>query len=165
MVSACAWLVAAFVSIQQSPQRGVIALFVGGVLIHPVSKVVTKLLGRSARHAPGNPMAKLAMQTTVWLIACLPLAYVVSEYRINWFFPAMLLVIAGRYMVFSSIFGSSTFWACGSALIATAYVLYATAAAPQTGALAGAALEALFSATLFARSRLPRASVATDLAP
>lgn len=155
LVSSTAWLTAALIAIHQSPQRAVIALFIGGILIHPVSMVLTKLLGRSSRHSPGNPLGLLALETTLWLIACLPLAYVVSKFRIEWFFPAMLLVIAGRYFVFASVFGSRIFWACGAALVAAAYVLVKLQAPPEVGAFAGAAIEALFSATIFARSRLP----------
>jgi hypothetical protein len=153
LVSAMAWLTAGFISIHQSPQRAVVALFIGGVLIHPVSTVVTKLLGRSARHSSGNPLGRLAFETTIWMIACLPLAYVVSRFRIEWFFPAMLLVIGGRYLVFASMFGSRIFWACGAALMAAAYALVKLHAGPATGAFTGASIEAVFSAVIFARSR------------
>jgi hypothetical protein len=155
LVSSIAWFTAALVAAHQSPQRAVVALFVGGILIHPISTVLTKLLGRSARHSPANPLARLVFETTVWLIACLPLAYVVSRFRIEWFFPAMMLVIAGRYTVFSSVFGSRIFWVCGAALMAAAYALVKLNATPEVGALTGASIEALFSAALFARSRMP----------
>jgi hypothetical protein len=156
LVSAAVWLIAALVTIRQSPQHAVIALFVGGMLIHPVSLVLTKLLGRSAKHSPGNPLGRLALETTIWLIASLPLAYVVSLFRIEWFFPSMLLVIGGRYLVFSSLFGSRAFWACGAALLAAAFVLVRLQAAPVMGALTGALIEALFAAVIFARSRAGR---------
>jgi hypothetical protein len=155
LVSSIAWLTAALVAVHQSPQRAVIALFVGGILIHPISTLLTKFLGRSAKHSPGNPLGRLAFETTIWLIASLPLAYVVSRFRIEWFFPAMLLVIAGRYTVFSTVFGSRIFWVCGAALMAAAYVLFKLNATPEVGALTGASIEALFSATIFARSRMP----------
>src|SRR4051794_24145551 len=78
LVSAVVWLASGLASLYSSNQRAVLILFVGGMLIHPVSTVVTRALGRSARHAAGNPLGRLAQETTAWLILCLPLAFVVS---------------------------------------------------------------------------------------
>ena len=158
LASALAWLAAGLTSVYGSPQRAVVALFVGGMLIHPVSIVLTKALGRSAKHSAGNPLGRLAMETTVWLILCLPLAYVVSQFRIAWFFPAMLLVIAGRYTVFASVFGLRIFWVCAAALAAAAYGLVKLGADPTAGAFTGAAIETLFASILFSRSRWRRAA-------
>jgi len=105
LVSAAAWFAAGLASVYWSNQQAVWVLFVGGMLIHPVSRLITRALGRSAKHAPGNPLGRLAQETTVWLILCLPLAFVVSQFMIEWFFPAMLFVIAGRYTVFATMFG------------------------------------------------------------
>jgi hypothetical protein len=153
LVSALAWFTAAFASIYGSPQRAVIVLFVGGMLIHPVSTVLTKALGRPSKHAAGNPMGRLALETTVWLILCLPLAFVVSRYRIDWFFPAMLLVIAGRYAVFATMFGLRIYWVCSATLATAAYILVELGAGPTAGAFAGAAIEIVFAAAIFYRSR------------
>jgi hypothetical protein len=154
LVSALAWFTAGLVSIFESPQRAVIVLLIGGMLIHPVSTVLTKALGRSAKHASGNPLGRLALETTVWLILCLPLAFVVSRYRVEWFFPAMLLVIAGRYTVFATMFGSRTFWACGAALATAAYILVKLGADPTAGALTGGTIEAIFASLIFYQSRM-----------
>jgi hypothetical protein len=158
LVSALAWLAAGLASIYGSPQRAVIVLFVGGMLIHPVSTLVTRALGRSAKPAPGNPLGRLALETTVWLILCLPLAFAVSRFRIEWFFPAMLLLIAGRYAVFASMFGSRIFWVCGAALATAAYVLVKVGADPTAGAFTGSAIEAVFSSVIFFQSRLRHAA-------
>ena len=153
LVSAVAWFASGLSSLYSSNQRAVFVLFVGGMLIHPVSTVVTKALGRSARHAAGNPLGRLAQETTVWLILCLPLAFVVSQFRMEWFFPAMLLVISGRYTVFATMFGSRTYWACAAALATGAYLLFKLGAGPAAGAFTGATIEAAFSAVIFSQSR------------
>jgi hypothetical protein len=148
LVSATAWFVAGMVALLQSPERAVWALFIGGMLIHPVATVVTRLLGRPARHSRDNPFGALAMATTFWLILCLFLAYGVSLLRIEWFFPAMLLVIGGRYLTFATIFGSRTYWACGTVLALAGCALASLGAAPAAGAFAGAAIEAAFAAMI-----------------
>jgi hypothetical protein len=154
LVSAVAWFASGLASLYWSNQRAVWVLFVGGMLIHPVSTVVTRALGRSARHATGNPLGRLAQETTVWLILCLPLAFVVSQSKIEWFFPAMLFVIAGRYTVFATMFGSRSYWACAVALATGACLLVRLGFGPAAGAFTGATIEAAFSAVIFSQSRL-----------
>jgi len=149
--SALVWLVAGLVAMQLSPQRAVITLFAGGVLIHPVGVLLARALGRRGQHTHGNPLGSLAVETTVWLVLSMPLAYVVSLYRVDLFFPAMLLVIAGRYGTFATIFGSRLFWVCGGVLATAAYVLAATTAGPAAGAFSGAAIEALFAGVILRR--------------
>ena len=151
--STIAWLCAAVVAMQASPGQAVWVLFAGGVLIHPVSVLFAKLLGRPGKHGTGNPLAPLAFATTLWLIFCLPLAYGISILRIEWFFPAMLLVIGGRYLTFGSLFGMRTYWVCGLALAASGYLLGKVNAAPATSAFAGASIEAAFAVVVMVLGR------------
>ncbi|MBI2382409.1 MAG: hypothetical protein HYV16_16795 [Gammaproteobacteria bacterium] len=153
LVSALAWLVAGLVALRVSPERAVWALFIGGMLIHPVSLLLLKLLGRPAKHSPGNPFGTLALASTFWMLLCLPLAYGVSLLRLEWFFPAMLFVIGGRYLTFSTMFGMRLYWACGAVLAGAGYALAKMQAAPALGAFSGAAIEALFALALFAGMR------------
>ncbi len=153
ITSATAWVVAGVVSYRVAPTSGVWALLIGGALIHPVSGVLSKALGRSAAHAAGNPLSALAFATTIWLVVSLPLAYVVSRYHIQWFFPAMLFVIGGRYLTFATVFGTRLFWFAGAALILAGYALGRAEAPPGASAFVGAAVEAAFAAVLFASVR------------
>lgn len=156
--SATAWLVAAFVARHYSAGSAVWALFIGGMLIHPVSVLLNKIIGRPAKHSPGNPFGALAMESTVWLIASLPLVYVVSLYRIEWFFPAMLLVIGGRYFTFATLFGTRTYWLCGGALIAAGYILVKFNASPTIGAITGAIIETVFATIVLMMAKSEHAS-------
>ena len=158
MVSALAWLVAGIVALQMSPQRAVWALFIGGMCIHPVSLLLVKALGRPARHSPENPFGPLAFATTVWMILSLPLAYAASLLHIEWFFPAMLFVIGGRYTTFATIYGERLYWICGIALVLAGYALGYSLARPALGAFSGAAIEAAFALVLFASARREAAS-------
>ena len=153
IASATAWLVAGVFALQDDPARSVWALFVGGALIHPVAQLLLRALGRAARHAPDNPLGRLAFESTVWMILCLPLAYAVSRYNLAWFFPAMLLVIGGRYLTFATLFGLRVYWICGALLAAAGYLLVRYAAAPSTGAFVGASIEVVFAVYLLIRGR------------
>lgn len=153
LASALAWGCAAAVAAFASPRNAVIALFVGGMLIHPVGLLITRLLGRSASHSPGNPLAILALESTILMLLCLPIAYVVSLYRLDWFFPAMLLIIGGRYLLFSTMYGLRVYWLLGATLASAAFVLIALIAPPAASALAGSLIELAFAIYLIGIGR------------
>jgi len=119
----------------------VLALLVGGMLIHPLGLLLCKALGRPAKHSTANPLASLALATTVWLVLSLPLAWVVSLHRIDWFFPAMLCVIGGRYLCFHTLYGLRTYLFCGAVLAGAGFLLVRLDAGPTAGAFAGSAIE------------------------
>lgn len=153
MTSAIVWLIASIVCLQLSPERAIWALFIGGMFIHPASVVITRMLGRAGNHSPGNPMGTLAMATTGWMILSFPLAYAASMVRIEWFFPAMLAIIGGRYLTFSIIYGARIYWACGAALAIAGWLLAQAGVAPVYAAAAGAAIEAAFALAIFMSTR------------
>ena len=153
LTSALVWAVAAIVCFRVSPERAIWTLFVGGMFIHPVAVVLNKLMGRSGQHLSGNPLGTLALATTFWMILAFPLAYAASLVRIEWFFPAMLFIIGGRYLTFSTIYGTRIYWACGAALALAGYFLAQNLVAPGFAAAAGAAIEAVFAIVIFQASR------------
>ena len=152
MTSAMVWLAAGIYAWSASPERAIWVLLGGGILIHPMAILFNKALGRSGKHNPANPLGGLAMASTIWMILCLPLAYAISAVRIEWFFPAMLLIIGGRYLTFSTLYGTRIYWTCGAALALAAYPLAQSGASPAAGALAGAAIEAAFAVAIFVTS-------------
>jgi len=153
LVSGSVWAVAACVAAWLSPQRAVWALFVGGMFIHPIAVLCTRLLGAPGRHTSGNPLGALAMATTFWMIAMLPLAYGIALWRIELFFPAMLLVIGGRYLCFHTLYGNRMFWMIGAVLGLAGYGLASLKAPPVLGAAAGALIEIVFAFVLLASAR------------
>lgn len=153
LASSLVWVCAAVATAQATPEQAVWVLFIGGMLIHPLGVLISKLLKRPGNHSKGNPLGSLAWASTLWLIFSLPLAYGVSMLRIEWFFPAMLLVIGGRYLVFSSLFGMRIYWTCGLALAGAGYFLAQSGASPTLSASAGAAIEAVFAAAIFVLDR------------
>lgn len=153
LTSAMAWLAAAVVAATASPQRAVWTLFIGGMLIHPLAVVWNKLIGRTGNHTAGNPLGGLALAGTAWMILMMPLAFAVSRLDVAWFFPAMLLIIGGRYLAFSTLFGTATYWLLGAALALAGIALAMLRASPTIGAFTGAAIEAGFGLAIFAATR------------
>lgn len=151
--SATAWFAAALAAWFSTPQAAISVLFFGGMLIFPVSVVLSKALGRSGSHAKGNPLGPLALAGTAWMLLSIPVAYGASLYRVEWFFPAMLLTIGGRYLTFSTLYGLGVYWACGACLAAAAAALVVGRFPAHAGALAGSVIEFGFGAAVFVMAR------------
>ncbi|MES3008868.1 MAG: hypothetical protein V4751_13965 [Pseudomonadota bacterium] len=147
--SGCAWLAAALVTLLVSPRAGILTLVVGGMFIFPVSVLLCKVIGCTGKHRKENPLAALAIESTIWMLLSIPIAIGASLYRIEWFFPAMLLVIAGRYLTFSTLYGNRTYWVFSGLLVAASIGLYFLGASVFLGALAGALVEFAFAIKIF----------------
>lgn len=162
MTSGLMWFAAGMVALHLSAERAIWTLFIGGMFIHPLAVLFNKVLGRSGKHNPANPLGSLAMASTFWMILCLPLAFAISTVRIDLFFPAMLLIIGGRYLTFATLYGTRIYWVCGVALALAAYPLAKMGASPATGAFAGAAIEVAFAVAIFVTSeRAARGAAST----
>ena len=151
--SALAWTAAAIVAARGNATAALWTLLVAGMFIHPAGMLLARLAGRPGTHAKGNPLAGLAGATTFWLVFSLPLAYAASRLHLAWFFPAMLLVIGGRYLTFDTLFGDRTYRACGLVLAAAGFLLGRALAPPALAAFAGAAIEAAFAIVIALRER------------
>jgi len=65
LVSGLVWLMAGILAFYTDQKTALIVFLVGGMMIFPVSVVLDKLLGRSGKHDPKNPLGQLALETTV----------------------------------------------------------------------------------------------------
>ncbi|GAB1596688.1 DUF7010 family protein [Lysobacter claricitrinus] len=151
--SAIAWLAAACVALRGKPDAAVWTLLVAGMFIHPAAMLLSRVAGRSGAHAKDNPLGRLAGASTFWLIFSLPLAYAASRLHIEWFFPAMLLVIGGRYLTFDTLYGESLYWPCGLALAAAGLALGRMFATPSLAAFVGGAIELAFALVIALREQ------------
>jgi hypothetical protein len=151
--SATAWLAASVAAVISTPGVAILTLLVGGMLIFPVSVLLSKTLGRSGAHSKINPLGPLALESTFWMLLGIPVAYAASLFRVEWFFPAMLLTIGGRYLTFATLYGMRIYWACGATLALVAFLLVVTRAPVVAGALAGALIEYGFGAVVLLQER------------
>lgn len=153
LASALVWFTAAGVAALISSQKGIWALLIGGMLIHPIGLLICKLLGARGAHTKGNPFGLLAGASTFWLVFCLPIAYLLSTQQPSLFFPAMLLIIGGRYLVFATIYGMRLYWALGLVLAGAGFVLAPLTAAASVSALTGAVIETVFAIACLVQHR------------
>ena len=83
------------------------------------------------------------------------LAYGLSTANSEWFFPAMLLIIGGRYLTFGLLYGMRFYWGIGFALAGAGFATGMLVLQPALSAAAGAAIElvgAIVAFTLHGRS-------------
>ena len=153
ITSGVVWLCAGLVAYFNEPRKAIWVLFIGAGFIVPVSNLFDRLLGAAGRHSAGNRLSALALETTMFMLMCLPLAYGLALYRIEWFFPAVLMIIGGRYVTFGTVYGTPIYWLLGAVLGAGAMLAYALALSPHLSALLGAAIEIVFGALLLAAKR------------
>ena len=112
------WLLAGLTATISTPRRAVIVLLVGGMAIYPLAVLFAKLAGRPGTQAKGNPLGALALEGTGILLLGILLSLALAQFRVELFFPAMLVVIGGRYLTFQTLYGRSIYWVCGGILAA-----------------------------------------------
>ena len=149
LVSGTVWMVAALVAFLVSSQTAIWTLFFGGMLIHPLGLLLAKLIGVPASHSPKNALGKLALEGTIFMLMCIPLALLLSLQNHAWFFQGMLLIIGGRYLTFTTLYGIKTYWILGGMLGAASFVLFMLKASPAISALSGSIIEIGFGIYLF----------------
>ncbi|MBW8242613.1 hypothetical protein K1F50_07355 [Muricauda oceani] len=149
LVSGTVWMTAALVALSVTSQIAVWTLFFGGMLIHPLGLLLAKLIGVPASHSPKNTLGKLALEGTIFMLMCIPLALLLSLQNHAWFFQGMLLIIGGRYLTFTTLYGIKTYWILGGLLGAASFMLFVLKASPAISALSGSIIEIGFGIYLF----------------
>lgn len=148
-VSGTVWITAGLMVNLYSSQKGIWTLIIGGMFIFPLATLIERLIGIKGGHHKDNPLGKLAMEGTIWMIMCIPLAYGLSLVKTEWFFQGMLLIIAGRYLTFASIYGLRIYWLLGIVLGLAAYGLFIIKALDFTSALTGGLIEIVFGVIVY----------------
>lgn len=143
--SGMVWLTAGVIALLSTTQASILVFFFGGMLIHPLGILLSKALKRSGKHNKNNPLSTLALESTFILFTGLFIAFVMLQPRPNWFFPIMLLIIGGRYLVFNSIYGMRVYWVFGGILILAGFSGIFFDTPFYMMALVGGAIEILFS--------------------
>jgi len=153
LVSGLVWMVSGLFAVFASQGSAVLALLFGGAVIHPLSVLAAKILGRAGAHRKDNPLGRLAIEGTLWLLAGIAIAYAMQLLRPEWFFPAMLLLIGGRYLTFQSLYGLRIYWICGATLCIAGLVAGLVRAPVPVSIFVGSAIELIFATLVFIKAR------------
>jgi hypothetical protein len=142
LVSGVLWLLSAAISTWASPGRGIAVLCIGGALIFPVTQLVLRTMGRPATLRPDNPLGHLAMQIAFTIPLGLPLVGAATLHRLNWFYPASMVVVGAHYLPFVFLYGMRHFAVLCGLMVGGGVMLglYLNDAFSLGGWLAGATL-------------------------
>ena len=117
LVSSGLWFLAAALGTWVSPSRAILALVVGGVFIFPLTQLLLKAMGRRASLSAENPMGQLAMQVAFMVPLNLPVVAAATLHRLDWFFPACMLIVGTHYLPFCFLYGMWQFGGLAAVLI------------------------------------------------
>lgn len=121
LISGIVWILAATTTYVDSFSTGILVFFVGGMLIHPVSLLISSKI-KKEEVIPDKQLTRLAVFTLPILFGGLYLAYVMSQQQEALFFPIMAAAIGIRYLLFQKIYGIGSFVTLGATLIIIAIV-------------------------------------------
>lgn len=123
LVSGVLWLVSASLAVWSSPRAAIAALVVGGFLIFPLTELLVRLGGERAALSPTNSLRHLGMQVAFVLPLSMPLLFPVSLYRLNWFYPALMILLGAHYLPFVTLYGMRMFAALAALLVGGGVVI------------------------------------------
>jgi hypothetical protein len=140
-----------------TPRAAIIALVFSGFFIFPITQLLLRLGGGPASLSAGNPLGNLGMQIAFTLPLSMLLLVPVTAFRLNWFYPALMVLLGAHYLPFTFLYGMRTFIPLGAILIGSgvAVALYFSGSFSLGGWIGGV--------TLFAFAWIGRASVQTEL--
>jgi hypothetical protein len=109
IVSSAIWLVSAALGTWATPRASILAVVIGGFFIFPLTQMLLRLSGRSAAVSKENTFNGLGMQVAFVLPFSMLLLLPVGRYNLNWFFPALMVLLGAHYLPFATLRGCACF--------------------------------------------------------
>lgn len=109
LVTSVIWLLSAALGTWVSPKASILTIVVAGFFIFPLTQMLLRLSGRPARVGKDNPLHWLGMQVALVLPFSMLLLVPVGYFRLNWFFPALLILLGAHYLPFATLYGMRMF--------------------------------------------------------
>ncbi len=157
LVSGLVWLAAAMTAQSQGVGRGFAVLFIGGMIIHPVSTILCRTFFGRAKEAAGNPLAGAALESTIAMIGGLIAAWLLIPLRPEYVFAVAAIAAGTRYALFKTIYGDRLFWLLAGLMSGVGLlVIFGGGPVPLSPAYAVGAIEVIVAGLLLVRNLRPR---------
>lgn len=158
LVSGLVWLAAGLVLAARGVQPAFVTLFFGGMLIHPGGLLVSRLILRAPVAARGNPLERLAIESTIVLFAGILIGYLMLRVAPALSLPVVALIIGARYVLFRTMYGDALYWGLGGAIMAVACAgIFGPPIPPAAVPLLVGGVELVFALLLYRRWARTRA--------
>jgi len=123
LMSGLLWLASAALATWGTTRAALAFLLVAGFFIFPLTKLGLRLMGHRSRVSPNNPLNGLGMQSAFILPMSLLLVGAAALYRIEWFYPAFMIVLGAHYLPFVTLYGMRMFYALAGILVGAGVTL------------------------------------------
>jgi hypothetical protein len=122
-VSGLLWLVSAGFASWGSPKTAITFLVVAGFFIFPITELLVRTIGSRLRLDSRNSLPQLGMQVAFVLPLSMPLLLPVSLYRLNLFYPALMILLGAHYLPFVFLYGMRMFALLAASLLAGGVII------------------------------------------
>ena len=123
LISSVIWVVSAALGTWVTPKASILTVVVGGFFIFPLTQMLLRLSGRGASVSRENSFHWLGMQVAFVLPLSMLLLVPVGLYRLNWFFPALMILLGAHYLPFATLYVMRMFLFLGGILISAGVVI------------------------------------------
>ena len=117
VATALVWAASAVVAMVGSASVAPYVLFLGGMLIFPLTTLGLRLLGGPAGLPKGHPMAGLAFQTAMQVPFGMLVALVLAAVDPRLFFPAVMVIVGDHYLPFVFLYGMRSYLGLGVPMV------------------------------------------------
>jgi hypothetical protein len=117
LVAGAVWLTAAALASWRGPGASITMLVVGGFFIFPATELLIRATGERTPVRSTNALRSLGMQVAFVLPLSMPLLLPVGLYRLNWFYPAMMILLGAHYLPFVFLYGMRMFAVLAALLV------------------------------------------------
>lgn len=117
LVSGILWLASASMGSWGSARAAIVTLVVGGFFIFPVTDALIRLVERKGPLSRDNALHFLGMQVAFVLPLSMPLLVPVTLHRLEWFYPAMMILLGAHYLPFVFLYGMRMFAVLAAVLV------------------------------------------------
>jgi hypothetical protein len=123
LVAGMVWLTAAVLAVWRGPRASILMLVIGGFFIFPATELLIRAAGQRAPVSSANALRALGMQVAFVLPLSMPLLLPAGLYRLNWFYPAMMILLGAHYLPFVFLYGMRMFAVLAALLVGGGVVI------------------------------------------
>ena len=117
------WLASAALGTWVTPKASILTIVIGGAFIFPLIQMLLRLSGRPASVSKENEFNILGMQVALVGPFSMLLLIPVALYHLNWFFPALMVLMGAHYLPFATLYGMRMFLFLAGILMAAGVVI------------------------------------------
>jgi hypothetical protein len=123
LVSSAIWLASAALGTWVTPKASILTVVIGGFFIFALTQMLLRLSGRRASVSRENLFNSLGKQVAFVLPFSMLLLVPVGQLRLNWFFPALMILVGAHYLPFATLYGMRMFLFLAGILIVMGVVI------------------------------------------